>query len=203
MPKIRCVISDLGKVIIFFDNDIFLKKMTDYSPFSLERMRELVAESFWLVQSFDRGEITPEKFYQEVVKRFQAQIDYQAFFRIYNDVFFLNPPVLNTLKKLRSKYKLILLSNTDIMRYGFIRKRFPEILFFDAYVLSYEVGFMKPAPQIYRVALMKAKARAEECLFIDDREENVEAALKLGIHAIHFVPQTNLETSLREYGLSF
>ncbi len=104
---------------------------------------------------------------------------------------------------MRSKYRLILLSNTDVMRFGFIRKRFPEILFFDAYVLSYEVGYMKPAPQIYKVALKKAKARAEECLFIDDREENVEAALKLGIHAIHFGPQANLEISLREYGLSF
>ncbi len=201
--EIRCVISDLGKVIIFFDNDIFLKKMMDYSPFSLERMKELVRENFALVESFDRGKMTPERFYQEVVKRFRAKIDYQTFFRIYNDIFSLNPPVLNILKKLKSHCRLVLLSNTDVMRFSFIREKFPEVLFFDAYVLSYEVGHMKPDHRIYSVALKKAEAKAEECLFIDDREENIETALSLGFQAIHFGPQTHLETCFREYGLSF
>jgi len=201
--EIRSVISDLGKVIIFFDNDIFLNKMTHYSPFSLGEMKELVVENFELVESFDRGKMTPEKFYQEVVARFRAKIDYHSFFRIYNDIFTLNPPVLNIMRKLKSQYRLVLLSNTDVMRYGFIRKTFPEILFFDAYVLSYEVGYMKPDSRIYKMALMKAEAKAEECLFIDDRQENIEAALDLGLQAIHFGPQTDLETSLQEYGLSF
>lgn len=201
--EIKSVISDLGMVIIFFDNDIFLNKMMNYSPFSLEEMKELVVENFGLVESFDRGKMTPEKFYQEVAARFRAEIDYHSFFRIYNDIFTLNPPVLNIMKKLKSQHRLVLLSNTDVMRFGFIQKTFPEILFFDAYVLSYEVGCMKPDSRIYKVALKRAEARAKECLFIDDREENVMAALKLGLQAIHFGPQTDLKTSLQEYGIFF
>jgi len=203
MSVVKSVISDLGKVILFFDNNIFLKKMMNYSPLSLEEMRESIFSHFEVVQDFDRGKLTPQQFYREVLKRFRAQIDYQEFFDIYNDIFSLNPPVLSLLNRLKSRHRLVLLSNTDVMRFGFIKKRFPEILIFDDYVLSYEVGCIKPHPQIYRVALKKAEARADECVFIDDREENIEGARRVGINSILFDSHDQLEASLREYGFSF
>ncbi|NIO48054.1 MAG: HAD-IA family hydrolase [Candidatus Aminicenantes bacterium] len=200
---IRCVFSDLGKVIIFFDNNIFFEKIANYSPYSKEEIRELASAHFDLVEFFDKGEITPQDFHTRVIQELEARIDYDTFFSIYNDVFSLNPPVLQIMKRLKRNYRLVLLSNTDIMRYGFIKKKFPEILIFDEYVLSFEVGFMKPHPQIFRKALERAGFPAKECVFIDDREENIEAAEKLGINAIHMGPQTDLEAILREIGLSF
>jgi putative hydrolase of the HAD superfamily len=203
MKSIRCVISDLGKVIIFFDNNIFFAKMTDYCPFSKEEIQELAFTHMDLVKSFDCGRITPLEFFNQVVQNLKASIDYDTFYSIYNDVFSLIPPVLEIMGRLKGNYRLVLLSNTDVMRYDFIKRKFPEIQIFDEYVLSYEVGFMKPHPQIYRQALKKAEAGAEECVFIDDREENIETAVKLGINVIHLKPQTNLESALREMDLSF
>lgn len=203
MKSIRCVISDLGKVIIFFDNNIFFVKMTDYCPFSKEEIQKLAFTHMDLVKSFDCGRITPLEFFNQVVQNLKASIDYDTFYSIYNDVFSLIPPVLEIMGRLKGNYRLVLLSNTDVMRYDFIKRKFPEIQIFDEYVLSYEVGFMKPHPQIYRQALKKAEAGAEECVFIDDREENIEAAVKLGINVIHLKPQTNLESALREMDLSF
>ena len=200
---IRCVISDIGKVIIFFDNNIFFEKISDYSPHSKEEIRELASAHFDLVKFFDRGEITPQDFHARVKQKLEARIDYDTFFSIYNDVFYLNPPVLQIMKRLKKNYRLVVLSNTDTMRFGFIKKKFPEILIFDEYVLSFEVGFMKPHPQIYKEALKKAGFPAKECVFIDDREENIEAAEKLGINGIHLGPQTDLEAILKEMGLSF
>jgi len=89
------------------------------------------------------------------------------------------------------------------MRFGFIRERFPEILIFDDYVLSFEVGQIKPHPDIYRVALEKAEAKAEECLFIDDREDNIEGARQQGINSILFMNYNQLAASLKKYGFSF
>jgi HAD superfamily hydrolase (TIGR01509 family) len=200
---IRCVISDLGKVIIFFDNDIFFEKIANYSPHSKEKIRELTSAHFDLVELFDKGEMTPHDFYVRVAEKLEARIDYDTFFSIYNDVFSLNLPVLRIMKRLKRNYRLVLLSNTDIMRFGFIKKKFPEIMIFDEYVLSFEVGFMKPHPQIYKQALKRAGYKAKECVFIDDIEENIEAAAKLGIDGIRLGPQTNLEGILREKGLSF
>lgn len=200
---IRCVISDLGKVIIFFDNNIFFEKIAGYSRHSKEKIRELTAVHFELVEIFDKGEMTPQDFYVRVREKLEASIDYDTFFSVYNDVFSLNPPALQIMKRLKRNYRLVLLSNTDIMRFGFIKKKFPEIMIFDDYVLSFEVGFMKPHPQIYKEALKRAGYKAKECVFIDDREENIEAAAKLGIKGIHFGPQTDLEAILKEIGLSF
>jgi len=200
---IRCVISDLGRVIIFFDNNIFFEKIANYCPFSKEEIAELTSAHLEIVRSFDEGKITPEEFYNQVTKVLQASIDYDNFYSIYNDVFSLNPPVLEIMQRLKGNYRLVLLSNTDVMRFGFVKKKFPEIMIFDEYVLSYEVGSMKPHPQIYREALKKTGVKAEECIFIDDKEENVEVAQRLGINGIQMGPQTDLEAILQGMDLSF
>jgi len=200
---IKSVISDLGKVIIFFDNHIFFQKISDYSPFSAEEIAAMVFDYPYVIRSFDTGKITPDDFYTKVSEILKAEIDYANFFSIYNDVFSLNPPALEVLMRLQSKYKLLLLSNTDVKRFGFVKKRFPEVFIFDEYVLSYEVGHIKPHPQIYEEALKKAEAKAGECVFIDDREENIEAARALGIHAILYGLQTDLEAELKKVGVDF
>jgi putative hydrolase of the HAD superfamily len=197
------VISDLGKVIVFFDNNIFFEKIANYSSYSIGEIRELASAHFELVEFFDKGEITPQDFHTRVIQKLEARIDYDTFFSIYNDVFSLVPPVLQIMKRLKRNYRLVLLSNTDTMRYSFIKKKYPEILIFDEYVLSFEAGFMKPHPQIYKEALKKAGFPARECVFIDDREENIQTAAKLGINGIHIGPQTDLEAALKEKGLSF
>lgn len=200
---IKSVISDLGKVIIFFDNHIFFRKMSDCSPFSAEEIAAMVFDYPFVIRSFDTGKITPDEFYTKVVDILKAEIDYSTFFSVYNDVFSLNPPALEVLTRLQSKYKLLLLSNTDVKRFDFVKGRFPEVFIFNEYVLSYEVGYMKPHPQIYKEALKKAEAKAGECVFIDDREENIEAAQDLGIYAILYGPQTNLEAELKKVGVDF
>ena len=200
---IRCVISDLGKVIIFFDNNIFFEKIANFSPYSKEEIRELTSTHFDLVESFDKGKINPKEFYNQVIKKLKARIDYRSFYSIYNDIFSLNPPVLEIMKRLKRDYRLVLLSNTDVMRFGFVKKKFPEVMIFDEYVLSYEVGFMKPHPRIFKEALKRAGFEAKECIFLDDREENIKGAQKLGINGILFGHQTDLEVVMREMGLSF
>ena len=199
---IKSVISDLGKVIIFFDNHIFFRKIEKYCPYSLSEILNKVARNMELVSSFDKGRITPVEFYRKVKKTLKAKIDFEQFYAIYNDIFWLNPPVLEILKKLRPQYRLILLSNTDQMRFSFITKKLPQILLFDAYVLSFEVGYMKPESEIYHIALEKAEAPAAECLFIDDRQENIEAAQRIGINCIHFQAETNLQVELKKRGLN-
>lgn len=199
---IKSIISDLGRVLVFFDNNIFFCKIANYSPFSADQIAEIALANHELVHSFDTGKITPGNFFRESIKSIKAEIDHDTFFSIYNDVFSPNMPVFEILKKVKSKCRLVLLSNTDVMRFGFIKKKFPELLIFDEYILSYEAGYVKPHPQIYWKALEKAKAEAWECIFIDDRKENVEVALNIGLNAVLFDPETNLEEELEKCGIS-
>jgi HAD superfamily hydrolase (TIGR01509 family) len=199
---INCVISDVGKVILFFDNFVFFRKMAGYCPYTARDIAERVHWHKGMIRSFDLGEIGPEDFYSEVLHKLEAKIEQDTFFRIYNDVFSINPPVLDLLRRLKTNNKLILLSNTDVERFGFIKKKFPEIFLFDDYVLSYEVGYLKPQPEIYIEALKKARVRAEECVLLDDLPENIEGAQRLGINAILYGPQTDLEAKLKQMNVA-
>jgi putative hydrolase of the HAD superfamily len=200
---IRAVISDLGKVILNFDNRIFFRKMAASCPCTEEKIREVVHRSSEFIELFDSGKITPQEFYSRVVTKLGARMSYDDFFAAYTDVFSFHPPAFQILSSLKGKYRLILLSNTDVVRFAFIKSKFPEILIFDDYVLSFEVGSMKPHPEIYRIALRKAGVEAPEAVFIDDMEENIRGAEALGLKGILCKPDIDLEKELRALGLSF
>ena len=62
----------------------------------------------------------------------------------------------------------------------------------DGKVVSYQIHEIKPNPEIYLYLLNKYNLKADQCLFFDDREQNVEGAEKLGIHAIRVESQEQL-----------
>lgn len=201
MTRIKSVISDLGRVLVDFDNWRFLHRMERHSPLSAEDMMSRFRDNISVLRQFDMGKITPDEFYRKAVSLLEASVGKDSFFQYYNDVFSLNPHVLGVLKRLMGRYRLILLSNTDRERYGFVTSKFPEILFFDAYILSYEVGAVKPDLKIYRKALEAARAEAEECVFIDDLEDNIKAAKILGIQTVLLKAGTDIAARLQDIGL--
>lgn len=198
---ISTIISDLGKVVLWFDNKIFYRKMTAYCSKSVDEIREIVHGSPEFITLFDQGALTPHEFYERAIALLGARIGYDEFVLAYIDVFTRNQPVLDLYKGLKGRYKLMLLSNTDPLRFGFVREHFPDILFFDDYVLSYEVRALKPDPQIYQEALRKAGAPPESCVFIDDMEENTRGAAALGLKTVLYTPDTDLESALRSLGV--
>ncbi len=200
---IQTIISDLGKVILWFDNKIFFQKIAAFCSCPEEKIREVVHRRAEMIELFDTGKITPQQFYSRATAELNASLSYEDFFAAYRDVFWPNPPVVDLFKKLKGKYRLVLLSNTDVVRFSFIKEKFPEILFFDAYVLSFEVGVMKPRPGIYKEALKRAETEASACLFVDDMEENIQAASALGFKTVLYRPDTDLERELRVFGLEF
>lgn len=197
------VISDLGNVLIHFDNEIFLKKLADLCPFSIEEIVSWVGSRRKLFADFDCGRIDPEGFFRVFRERLRLSLDQETFFLIYNDIFSLNPAPIGIMKRLSPDVPLIMLSNTDPARFGFIRSRFPEVMLFDEYVLSYEAGCMKPDPWIYRRAVHLSGLPAQKCVFIDDRQENVSAAEKIGMRTVLFRKDTDLFAELKGMGLRF
>lgn len=200
---IRTVVSDLGKVILWFDNTIFLGKLAAHGSLSLETARAIAHDNLDLLRLFDLGAITPGEFWERVSRALGVEIGDDLFWEYYNDIFWPNPPVLDILRKAKAAgHTLVLLSNTDVMRFTFIRSRFPEILIFDAYVPSYEVKVMKPDPAIYLEAARRAGSKPEECVFIDDLQENVDGALAAGMSGVRYEPEIDLEAELRKLGLA-
>lgn len=199
----RAVISDLGKVVLWFDNTAFYRKMAVWSPFSAERIGEIARRTPEFVELFDLGRLTPREFHERLLAKLEARVGFDEFMAAYVDVFSVNVPVLDILRRLKIAYRLVLVSNVDPVRFAFIRHSFPETMIFDDYVLSYELGMMKPDERVYRTALEKAGAGPSECVFIDDLEVNIAGARALGMPAVLYRPETDLEQELRQLGLSF
>jgi HAD superfamily hydrolase (TIGR01509 family) len=69
---------------------------------------------------------------------------------------------------------------------AWMRSHFHWLELFDELSFSCELGKNKPEPEIYEICLSRLGLLPNECLFVDDSLENVEGAIKVGIHAIHF-----------------
>jgi FMN phosphatase YigB (HAD superfamily) len=198
---IDTVIFDLGQVLVRFNNQLFLDRLARHTDRSAAEIRAAVHDRPELPNLFDTGRIQPEEFYERAVAAVGAEIGFGDFFIAYNDVFSVINPTLALAKRLKPRHKLVLLSNTDVMRYSYIEGTFPQLRIFDATVLSYRLGRMKPHPDIYREALRLAGTRPENAVFIDDLAENVAGAERLGIVGLLFTTPDALEADLMRLGL--
>ncbi len=72
---------------------------------------------------------------------------------------------------------------------------------FDLLVWSYQLRVAKPDPAIYRYALERLGTRPEETLFIDDKAENLDTALALGMRGLVFSTVEDLRDKLKDSGL--
>lgn len=188
--------------MVDFDNSLFFSRISRYCPYSFEEVSKFNQDNPNVHLDFDRGELSPREFYDKVRQILSANISQGEFFQMYNEIFTLKQDVIKTYKDLKGKYRLLILSNTDPERFGFIKKAFPDILAFDDFVLSYEHGYIKPQIEIYMIALKKAQAQPSECVFIDDIEENISAAASLGLNTIHFKPETDLRSELKHLNIN-
>jgi HAD superfamily hydrolase (TIGR01509 family) len=93
-----------------------------------------------------------------------------------------------------------MLSNAVPENVAKVRADWPLERYFDVVVLSYEVGCIKPDPEIFRITLRKLGARPEEALFVDDRAVNVAAAEKVGIRGFRFAGPRPIERLKRVLG---
>ncbi len=89
-------------------------------------------------------------------------------------------------------------SNTNDLAIEHIRRNFPFFAGFDAYVLSYEHGAMKPDGKLYDVVEQVTKRAGEQIAYLDDRWENAQAGAARGWQIIHHqTPRTTLAAARR------
>ncbi len=98
---------------------------------------------------------------------------------------------------MRAKRRLLLLSNTDAIHYGWVTEKYQIMRHFDDKVVSFEAGFRKPEPEIYRETIARAACPPAEIFFADDRPENVQGALEAGIDAVQFQTLEQLKLDLK------
>ncbi len=98
----------------------------------------------------------------------------------------LNLEMIDLILSLKSKYKIALLSNFTADLNRFLKDMFNIYHLFDVVVNSYDIKFKKPYAQAFSYTLDKLGLNADEVIFTDDNEKNIEGARKVGIRSIHY-----------------
>lgn len=190
------IIFDLGNVIIDIDFERTFKAFTEISENVNWRESERILREKKIWSRYEKGELSDSAFRAEIREELKItasdeQID-KAFCGLLMDI---EPARIELIKKLATKYKIYILSNTSHIHFLEVErilerctglKHFSEI--FDHVFLSYEMGKLKPEVDIYEEVLKQANLVASETLFLDDLLANLEGAATLGILTKQIVP---------------
>ncbi len=200
---IKTIIFDLGKVIVPFDLRRGYEALRPHCPYPAEEIPRRISGTD-LVRRFETGQVTPEAFVEQLSAVLGLCVDYYHFCELWSSIFLPDPLLPEALLEgLHRRYRLLLLSNTNAIHFAMIRERYPLLGHFDEYVLSYEVGALKPAARIYEEAIGRAGCRAGECFFTDDIPLYVAAAKEAGMDAVVFESAGQIERELRARGVEW
>lgn len=202
--RIKVVIFDLGNVLIDFDHLIAARKISKFTDKAAQEIFDLFFDSE-LTSFFEEGRILPVEFFLKVKEKLNLKLDYEEFVPIWDEIFFFsekNAAVYNLAKSLKNNYKLALLSNVNVLHFEYLKKKFPVFDVFDKVVTSFEAGFRKPHPLIYKKTLEMLRVLPENVFYTDDRADLILKASELGIRGSVFTGIEKLRKDLLEEGIS-
>ena len=184
------IIFDLGKVLVDFDWSIAAKKIAARSTAPPEQFHHHLATSPLLWQ-YECGRLTRQDFFEAIHTAIGFQGSGQEFNDYFAEIFTEIPAMIALHAELRQRgFKTYILSNTNDLAIEHIRRDFPFFNQFDGYILSYEVGAMKPDAEIYEALETLTGKRGADLIYIDDRFENIAAGAARGWRTIlHETPE--------------
>ena len=195
---IRNIILDFGKVLVDYDFDIFFRR---YVPDENRRKQFVpILYNDGLTPVVDRGEKPFEEIVEDLIaENPEFEPELRIFSEHYPDLIIGEiPGMKNLLKRLKTEgFKLYGLSNWCSKVY-ITMEQYDIFNLLDGYIISSEVHKIKPEPGIYQSLFDRFSLKPEECVFADDKEENVEASIKEGMPAIVFKNAEQFEAELRK-----
>lgn len=149
------------------------------------------------VHDYESGRITAFDFYQAFVAATGFRESFEVFADLWRGIFAENEPMIAFANELAARYPCYFLTNASDLHVPWVFERYPGLRFLRGYHCSCYAGVMKPDPAFYTGALQRFGLRPEQCLFIDDRPENVETARALGISSVLYTDSTDAIAQVR------
>jgi putative hydrolase of the HAD superfamily len=193
--NIETIIFDLGGVLYDIDHKKTfdaLAKLSDKPhriDFSIQSQNDIFT-------SFEKGKVSPAQFRNELRSFFGITADDATIDNAWNAMLVgLFPSTIDIIRKLRTRYRVALLSNiNDIHCRAIEHQCLPLFLELHDCFLSYTIGLRKPEPEIYHYVLNAMDIVPETTVFIDDAPQNIAAAQAIGIKTFHFTPNSSLSS---------
>jgi len=184
-PRIKAVLFDLGKVLLYFQFDPAFRRLARHCDSSPKDIEAFFIQS-GLEVLYDGGQISSRNFYAQIRNALGLRLSFERFRDIWNHIFTPIGPMIRLVGRLRPKYRLVLISNTNAMHFEYAKRRYPVLKQFHRHIVSYKEKVRKPDERIYRTAVRACQAKPSEILYIDDRADLTQAASELGLNTFTF-----------------
>ena len=193
---LRAIFFDLGGVIVRTEYQASRERLAERLNMTYEDISKIVFEAE-TSRKASLGEISVKEHWLAVTRKLRLPVAEAESIRtefFAGDV--IDRDLLDFIRSLRPRYRTGVISNAwgDLRDYV-VKHQFDDA--FDMFIISAEVGMMKPQPEVYQLALKQAQVKANEAAFIDDTPRNVEAANALGMHGIVFRDPAQVKENLK------
>ncbi|MFQ6010007.1 MAG: HAD family hydrolase [Candidatus Aenigmatarchaeota archaeon] len=197
---IRAIAFDMGSVYVYAPSMLFYKEAAKYFGISAKEMKKAFHEQR---DDFQKGKIKESKFWEQFADGYGKKADMKVIRKAWKrmtDKMRVDPSMEVVVRKLKKKYTVGVISNTVEYHYNFIKRK-GWYKPFKPVICSCKVGYRKPEKKIYKLFLQKAKVKASETVFVDDKKECVDGARRVGMKAILFENAQQLRRELVKLGV--
>lgn len=195
---IRAGLFDLGNVLVSFDNNLKLRRLSEVLLIPVAKVGELLHAERWQDQ-YECGLIDTNTFMRRLLAACREPPPMPVVVEAFSDIFEPIAGMPEILSTLRSQgLRLGMVSNTNEAHAQHIWNKFGLEQYFDQLILSYQVKQMKPAGAYYAKAAEIIGVVPSEAFFVDDLADNIAGARKFGFHGVLFEGVAALRRTLRD-----
>lgn len=195
----KALIFDLGNVVFNVDFSLIYKHWSERSGISYDKIKNYF-EQDKNFDKFERGDLTEEEYRKITNKNLGMNLSEKDFDEGLTALYLDETHDINTLlKELKMDYRIIALSNTNIIHKRVWRNKYKDTMDqFEKIFSSHEINTRKPEAEPYLIALDYLKIKPEEVIFLDDKEENIEPAKTLGIETVTVKSPAQMRIELKK-----
>lgn len=190
----KLYIFDMGGVLCCDFNDIPI--ISDYLEITEENFFIYTGENF---RKLLDGKIDSNEFWVRFSLRYAKKIKEELFSK------FFNPGTIqetkDIIKQLKSDSRVVCGTNTIDSHYDYFLNHGDYDIFDEVYA-SNLMGISKPDPDFYRYILKREGIKPENTIFVDDTEENINSAQRIGINSILFTDSESLRQQIKTFSNS-
>jgi len=188
---IKTIIFDINGVL--FPVQPYIERQGEISRSKFRMIKQMV------IDIYKKGKISKEYLRKKIYSGSNKNLSKKELDVIFKSLTLIDKDIFTLIKKLSGDYKIYSIVNeapkwTDIRVELFNLDKFIQKIF-----VSSEVWIQKPDKRIYDLFLRETKLNPQECLFIDDRKENIKSAKELGFETIFFETKGKLIKKMKEY----
>ncbi|TAN63451.1 HAD family phosphatase [bacterium] len=196
MTRPSGVIFDIGGVLIDFDHMLICERLAKDCGLTPADVYAKIFTS-GIEADYDTGALSTDEFLSAVCRAITLNMPRAELSEIWCGIFSEKKDVTSIIRSIHGKTRLMLLSNTNELHFEYARKKFPVLdSLFEPKFLSFEIGLRKPDPAIYKKVIELTCLNSKDLVYIDDRQDYVDAAQAAGLPSERFTSAENLKKLL-------